>query len=944
MDDYAFDVFLSHSRSEKSAVEEIAERLEAKFGIRVFLDRWHLIPGEPWQEALEQALASSKSCAVFVGPSGIGPWENEEMRAALEQAVYSRSFRVIPVLLPGADLCNPSVLPAFLRRRTWVQFGDSVDDDEAIRLLAAGIQGKPPRQALLAPAGPQFPSRVVHSLTPAPLFVGRKSELRRLAELWNGGRPHVVSLVGLGGSGKTAIAAEFVSAVLGLPSIGYETEKLDPAEGCFIWSFYVDQDVGAFLAEAYRYFSGGRSTDAKGSSAIYQLTDVLARGGHHLIVMDGLERVQRAFSDERKQFGELDEPMLRQFVRRMALGVGDTACLITSRFPLADIDSWSHRGYYPISIDDLTSEDARLLIECHGIQAADTVVEAAIKDFGTHALTLDYLCTYVLEYCAGDLRGISQFPEPDVSSDSKVERRLAQVLQAYETALSKPELALLSLISVFRYGTNVETVKKVFADGERDIAGAIRALSLRDLQRIVLRLQRLHLVLNEGSDRYTSHPAVKDHFYRLFRHPERLHGAVKRHFADLTNLPGVELPESKSMLDQFEEIVYHAIRAGSPAEAEDVYRSKLGGAGHLGFHLGDYTRGLRVLQAFSSCPCKVDMATYLRGVGSLAEALEWYRKAGEYNGWRSGVYPVLFLMGLLPEIARLAEDASASILHQANALRGRLGQNVYPGFYTNRQACIVLPHLAYHFGARTAEIIGSISAASLPAQPEPRYEQSRDRMERLARGEYDTLHGNDEQACRCRLAKAELCRKAADLAGCAKKIEESAPWIMRSGSQELLCLLHLTRARLHSSRKEMETARSALVDALHVARSCQFTLYHIDASNELARTELALGNADCAEQAARSALNGVQSSDGQPAPAYNLPTDMLLSLGANHPDCDYSWGAAEAGVLLAQALLAQGRLPEGREQLIGTIELQTHIRDPRVVEAQRLLKHHHLSG
>ena len=82
----SFHVFLSHSSADKPAVEELARQLK-KEGIEAWLDKWHLIPGDPWQPAIEKALAGSYTCAVFVGPSGLGPWQNEEMRAAIDQRV-----------------------------------------------------------------------------------------------------------------------------------------------------------------------------------------------------------------------------------------------------------------------------------------------------------------------------------------------------------------------------------------------------------------------------------------------------------------------------------------------------------------------------------------------------------------------------------------------------------------------------------------------------------------------------------------------------------------------------------------------------------------------------------------------------------------------------------------------------------------------------------------
>ncbi len=113
---YEYDVFLSHTDADREIVRQIGERLRRVYRLRVFLDEWHLVPGEPWQEAVEDALANSRSCAVFLGPSGVGPWENEEMRCALENCVGVRHFRVIPILLPGLDANDPLVLPPFLKR------------------------------------------------------------------------------------------------------------------------------------------------------------------------------------------------------------------------------------------------------------------------------------------------------------------------------------------------------------------------------------------------------------------------------------------------------------------------------------------------------------------------------------------------------------------------------------------------------------------------------------------------------------------------------------------------------------------------------------------------------------------------------------------------------------------------------------------------------------
>src|SRR5437016_169626 len=115
------DVFLSHHTQDKPAVEALARKLSAQ-GLSVWLDKWNLIPGNPWQETIEQALQTCKTCAIFIGPKGQGPWQHEEMRMAIDRRVMHKDVRIIPVLLPGSERPQRSDLPAFLTRTTWVEF------------------------------------------------------------------------------------------------------------------------------------------------------------------------------------------------------------------------------------------------------------------------------------------------------------------------------------------------------------------------------------------------------------------------------------------------------------------------------------------------------------------------------------------------------------------------------------------------------------------------------------------------------------------------------------------------------------------------------------------------------------------------------------------------------------------------------------------------------
>ena len=97
------------------------------------------------QKEIERVLPSIKSVAVFVGPSGLGPWQEVEVHAAISQFVR-RKVPVIPVLLPGVE--GEPDLPLFLQAFSRVRFAGSMDDPEALDNLVFGITGKHPRRRL----------------------------------------------------------------------------------------------------------------------------------------------------------------------------------------------------------------------------------------------------------------------------------------------------------------------------------------------------------------------------------------------------------------------------------------------------------------------------------------------------------------------------------------------------------------------------------------------------------------------------------------------------------------------------------------------------------------------------------------------------------------------------------------------------------------------------
>lgn len=138
-----FDVFLCHNSEDKAAVRKISKKLTAK-NIKPWLDEEQIRPGTSWQMALGQQIESIKSAAVFVGKSGLGPWQNQEIQALLSQFV-KKEYPVIPVVLPSAK-ATPD-LPWTLANLHWVDFRlTGATNLNPLEQLVWGITGEKPRE------------------------------------------------------------------------------------------------------------------------------------------------------------------------------------------------------------------------------------------------------------------------------------------------------------------------------------------------------------------------------------------------------------------------------------------------------------------------------------------------------------------------------------------------------------------------------------------------------------------------------------------------------------------------------------------------------------------------------------------------------------------------------------------------------------------------------
>lgn len=217
-------VFLSYNPADTPVVEELAVRMRDA-GVQPWFDKWNMAPGTPWPQALDEALNQSSACAVFMGPGGQAPWQNEQVRTAIDQRIRSSrgEFRAIPVLLPGARRERRSKLPTFLVSTTWVEFGDSLDNDHAFYRFLCGVRGQEPGaqpgEAITLTGNP-YRGLEYFDIEHQDFFFGREALIGWLTDalrLSPGARENrFLALIGPSGSGKSSLArAGLLAAIRG---------------------------------------------------------------------------------------------------------------------------------------------------------------------------------------------------------------------------------------------------------------------------------------------------------------------------------------------------------------------------------------------------------------------------------------------------------------------------------------------------------------------------------------------------------------------------------------------------------------------------------------------------------------------------------------------------------------------------------------------------------
>jgi hypothetical protein len=92
-----FDVFLSYNSKDVEQVKEIRDQLIER-GFRPWMDKYEMVAGVFTQPQLQHQINSGKPLVFFIGPHGLGDWQELEVGLATILMV-KKKYRLIPVFL-----------------------------------------------------------------------------------------------------------------------------------------------------------------------------------------------------------------------------------------------------------------------------------------------------------------------------------------------------------------------------------------------------------------------------------------------------------------------------------------------------------------------------------------------------------------------------------------------------------------------------------------------------------------------------------------------------------------------------------------------------------------------------------------------------------------------------------------------------------------------------
>ena len=781
-----------------------------------------------------------------------------------------------------------------------------------------------------------LPPRLHNQIPPEPNFVGRKEMLETIAEWYNNPEVRIGALIGWGGVGKSAIVRKWYDTL--------ESNAIKP-DGIFWWGFYRNAYLEQFLNALLRYVSQGQ-IEPETIKSTWEKTDRIKEyihQGAYLIILDGLEQMQKSESGD--EFGKMMHREITELLHYLAdVPKADGLCLITTRYPLKDLDEWHERGYKNRSLIDLSIPDSLLMLRSRGVKGSDEELIKIINRYKGHALSLTSLAGYLKRYYDGDIK---QAPEVEfILGDKERFKDVNKLLSKYAEKMSESERIFLNIFSLFRTEVTGNDFTGVFRHEIEDTKfnDVLANMSELDFRDLIDGLVDWRLIsYDETKKSYATHPLIKGYFESDFdeKIKKLCHKRIYQYFGEYAP----EQPETLEDMQPLFEQVYHGCAAGLYDEVLDAVfwnRIQRENEYFITHKLGAWETALSLVKTFfpkgdlSQMPLVSEkgiqgwlLATAglaLLNTGRPKEAEEAFLTVLQVNieekGWENvsvdyqNLAELQFQTGELVsglESAKKALDAaekakSDRFIRNSKAFLAwilhLLGKNEEAGDWF-RQAdelqikidgnwLYSLPgvlHADFLISIKRIDEALELIKQNLEICKSQNWLKEISRCHRCL-GAIERLKGNHNEAKVCLQKALDIARKV------------SMPYL------EIGALLESSRLRLDTGRHE-----DAIRDANELLKICArtgFKLYEPEAEVVLSKAYLALNDIEQAKTFACS--------------AYEKAVGM-----------NYRWPEGDAAHLLGEICLAVGNKVRAREWIEKAVACRKEILDPEVKESERIL-------
>ena len=908
------DVFIAYAGPDQPHARALHAALDT-LGVRAFVDKLDLRPGDRWHEGIPTALRAARMVAVLVSRIWItgAPWYAPDEVARAIELCRRWGVRVVPVTLDGI---SGDELPYGLLPLVPIEH---VDWPTTAATLAALLGDQP------APAAPRSAVASAPAAAPAPIVAsapvtytrrlpkcgphlfGRDADLAWLDRAWRDPAVGIATLIAWGGAGKTTVARHWLD--------GLQARGWDGAARVYAWSFY-SQGAGEdrqgsadlFIDQMLRWLGDPAPEQGDAWAKGERLAGLIKRQ-RTLLILDGVEPLQHPPGPLR---GQLKDPALRVLLECLADGM-DGLCVVTSRLELTDLDD-RPRAVRSRAVERLSSEAGAAFLAALGVKGEDGELATAVEEYAGHALALRLLGSFLATVEGGDIRRRDVIGGLTTVEDGGAKAR--RVMAAYERWLAPADVAVLRLVGLFDRAAEPAAVDAVRAAPViEELTDAIAGLGHREWQTAISHLRALGLLAREGGDTLDAHPLVREYFADRLRTEapeawEAGHERLYRYFAGAAE----PRPATLAGMEPLFRAVHHGCAAGRYQEVLiTVYwrRIQRGGEFYTTTKLGAFAADLAALAGFFAAPWQRpqpaitahDQASVLgwagfrlRALGRLAEAVVPFeaglarrveRAAWENAAraaWENAARAAGNVAELLLTLGRLGETPAAvpgavERAREAVAHADRSGDG-----FERLVACTILAD-ALHQRGRTAEAQALfVEAERLQAEQQPGlpllyslrgYQygdllltlgepaEARRRAEWLVGHQWTSLSLLCHALHRLLLGRAALAAAPGpdhpDFALARLHLDAAVTGLRTAGTTHLQPLGLLARAALHRHAADYPAARLDLDAAHRIATRGGMRLFLADHQLESARLHLATGDLPAARTAYTAARAEIEA-------------------------------------------------------------------------------------